>query len=49
MIGEWGGIELMVDTQTKFMQGGVLLMIRRMCDIAVRRIESFAIADEWDA
>jgi len=49
IIGEWGGIEIMVDDNTYFGQGASVLKIRRMCDIAIRRNESFAFVDEFSA
>ena len=41
LIGRWGGLEVMVDPYSLSKSGGVRLVVRVICDIAVRQPEAF--------
>ena len=49
LIGEWGGMEIMVDAQTYFAEGIYNISVRQSVDINVRHTEAFQYIDEWDA
>lgn len=41
LVGRWGGLEVMVDPFSLSKSGGVRLVVRMICDIAVRQPEAF--------
>jgi hypothetical protein len=49
MIGEWGGIELIVDPYTQKKQGMISLCSYLMADIAVRYPVAFGVSKYWTA
>jgi hypothetical protein len=43
VVGQWGGIELMVDPYTLATSGGVRVIVRLVCDIGILRPNTFVI------
>lgn len=41
LVGRWGGLEVMIDPYSLSKSGGVRLVVRMICDIAVRQPEAF--------
>lgn len=41
LVGRWGGLEVMIDPYSLSKSGGVRLVVRVICDIAVRQPEAF--------
>jgi len=46
LIGQWGGIELLVDPYTSALSGTTRMIINHYVDVLVRRPESFAFIDD---
>jgi HK97 family phage major capsid protein len=49
MIGQWGGLDLLVDPYTASNTGTVRVVALQDVDIAIRRVASFAVAKDYTA
>jgi hypothetical protein len=47
MIGQWGGLDLLVDPYTGSSAGTVRVVALQDVDVAIRRAASFAIAKDY--